>query len=134
MTERTRRRGFTLIELTMAIAVVALAVASMAQLLDTARRAARDDAELRFAGEVMDGMVERVRARDLAADALAADETIPLPAAASSLANATLAASREAWRGERGISSVTLELGWDASRGGRRTMRRVVLLRDGVTP
>ena len=123
-------RGFTLIEIAAAIAVLSVVMVLVIQLLAFSRVAARANIETRLASSVAQGAYERLRGmppRELA-DRDGID--IALPPEASRLRDAELTATSSEWEGGQGLRHVRVVLRWRSARNVEREIVREGLASD----
>lgn len=134
MTKRGRRRdrGFTLIDITAAIAVITVVAIVVMQAIVSSRNAARATEELRFASALAQGAFER--ARSLPPEELAAEDgrRLELPSLcmgrAAALREAALDVSVVPWRADAKLKHVRVVLKWRSCRGVEREV-----VREGLT-
>ena len=125
-----RDRGFTLIDLAAAIAVLTVLAIVVMQVTVTSRNAARVTEETRLASALAQGAFER--ARSLPPGELASGEPLPLepPPEASELEAASLEAVVVPWHGDETLKHVKITFTWQSCRGGRREVVREGLVSD----
>jgi prepilin-type N-terminal cleavage/methylation domain-containing protein len=125
-----RARGFTLIEIAAAIAVLSVVMVLVIQLLAFSRAAARANIETRLASSVAQGAYDRLRG--MSADELRRSEKIgvALPPEASRLREAKLEATSREWEGGRGLRHVRIVLTWRSARNVEREIVREGLASD----
>lgn len=130
---RPPRRGFTILELLLALGLFMALILFLAQLLVGARRAADRLAERRAALELLDGAVERLRglppvewpASGAGEVALAPPTLVPADARPADLA---LAAAAEPWPGAPQLVRVRVVCRWTGRDGRKAELAREVLL------
>ncbi len=124
------RGGYTLMELTAAIAVVGLAMTMLVALMVAARRTARLQSERRLAGALAQGALERLRGAAPGGLPGKAGKKQPLPPEAGRLRNARILASAAPWKGQKGLRRVKVTISWDSRAGQRRRLVREGLVSD----
>ena len=127
-------RAFTVIEVTCAFTVIAVATGMVVGLLASSRGAARRTVEARLAASVAQGAYERLRSG--AHDALppgGEGVELPLPPEAERLDGARLVATSAPWAGTEGARAVKVELEWRPRRsGGWKGAKRRRIVREGL--
>ncbi len=128
-----RDRGFTIIEVTAAMAVVAVVAAVVIQMMVSSHNAARATAQRRLASGIAQGALERLRS--LPPDELVTGSAakLDLPPEAAALHDASFTATVAPWRGEEGLRHVKVVLGWRSRRGVEREVVREGLASDERT-
>lgn len=123
-------RGFTLMEITIALVVLSVVMALVIQLLAFSRAAARSTVETRLASSIAQGALERVRG--MAPEELAYRDgiDIALPPEAARLRGARLAAEARPWRDGAGLRHVRVVLRWRSARNVEREIVREGLVSD----
>jgi prepilin-type N-terminal cleavage/methylation domain-containing protein len=127
---RARSRGFTLVELLAAIAVIGVAVSTLVVAVVSARRAARAGAERRLAAALAQGTLERLRGEPPAGLPGPGGAPQPLPAEAQELKGVSISAAARPWRGDAGLKHVTVTVTWGPRRGPVRKAVREALVAD----
>jgi prepilin-type N-terminal cleavage/methylation domain-containing protein len=127
---RQRPRGFSLLELMAAMAVVAAGMAMLIALLAVTRRKTRLHAERRMARAVAQAAFERLRALPRGELPCSTPAVQPLPPEAAALADLRATASTSPWRGGQGIVHLRVTVTWKSRAGGPRRIVREGLLSD----
>jgi type II secretory pathway pseudopilin PulG len=128
-----RARGFTLIDVTAAMAVVSVVAVLVIQALASSHQAARGAAELRLASGVAQGAFERLRSlppEELVSGQDGVSARIKLPPEATDLREAALTATVAPWQGDGKLRHLRVVLTWQSWRGHRREVVREGLSSD----
>lgn len=123
-------RGFTLVEIAAAIAVLSVVMVLVIQLLAFSRAAARSNIEMRLASSVAQGAYERLRGMSAGTLRRSGEVDVELPPEASRLRDAKLKASSSEWEGGQGLRHVRVVLRWRSARNVEREIVREGLASD----
>jgi len=125
-----RLRGYTLIELLVAMTVVAAGVTMLVAMLVIARRKARLQCQRQMAAALAQATFERLRGAPRAALPGKKPVAQPLPPEAAELSGASAVASATPWKAEKGVLRLRVTVTWNSRAAGRRRVTREGLLGD----